>query len=121
MYSDLSFMIAMNGAPYPVQFEADVLEEFAREHADTIDGEVRKFSDKWFGPTHFLDHQNRLGVVAQLIRDAIAEENGTSVAKYVLWMAARYPEISGIRIDQDTYEFTASIFDETTPEGCSVH
>ncbi|WP_126465257.1 hypothetical protein [Candidatus Terasakiella magnetica] len=121
MHSDLSFMIAMDGSPYPVRFEADVLDEFEKEHAETMDLELRKFSDQWFGPTHFLDHFNRLGVVAQLIRDAVKDENGVLVAKYVLWMAARYPEISGIRIQEDTYEFTANIFDETTPEGCSIH
>jgi len=114
-------MIAVNGAPYPVQFEAEVLDEFQREYVEDMDLQLRQHSDEMFGPTFFLNHQNRLSVVAQLIRDALAEENGVDVAKYVLWMATRYPEISGIRISEDTYEFTANIFDETTPEGCSIH
>ncbi len=121
MQSNLSFLIAMNGAPYPVCFEAEVLDEFQREYAEDIDLELRQYSDRCFGPTFFLEPQNRLGVVAQLIRDSLEEKNGVQVAKYVLWMATRFPEISGIRIDADTYEFTAGLFDETTPEGCMIH
>lgn len=121
MNSDLSFLIALDGAPYPVQFEAEVLDEFQRDHVASMDLQLRQFADEQFGPTFYLDHQNRLGIVAQLIRDAMKEENGILIAKYVLWMASHYPEISGIRIHEDTYEFTANIFDETVPEGCSVH
>lgn len=121
MHSDLSFHIAFEGTPYPVQFEASVLDEFQRDHVASMDHKLRRFADEQFGPTFFLDHQNRLGIIAQLLRDALHEENGVLVAKYVLWLAAHYPEISGIRINEDTYEFTADIFDETTPEGCSIH
>ncbi|NVJ92730.1 MAG: hypothetical protein HWE34_13800 [Methylocystaceae bacterium] len=121
MQSDLSFYIALDGAPYPVRFDPEVLDEFSRDHADSMDLELRKFSDAWFGPTFFLDRENRLGVIAQLIRDAMKEENGVMVAKYVLWMAARYPEISGILIEQDTYEFMADAFDDFAPLGNSIH
>lgn len=121
MQPDLSFYIAMNGSPYPVSFEADVLDEFQREHAESMDMELSKFAKEWFGPAFFHDHESRLGVVAQLIRDAVKEENGILVAKYVLWMAARYPEISGIRIQEDTYEFVAAAFDEIQFENQSIH
>lgn len=121
MQSDLSFLIAMNGDPYPVRFEAEVLDEFQRDHAEAMDLELRKFSDAWFGPTFFLDRENRLGVIAQLIRDAMKDENGVLVAKYVLWMVARYPEISGIRIHEDTYEFMADAFDDFASIGHVIH
>jgi len=121
MQSDLSFLIAMDGAPYPVRFDPTVLDEFQRDHVDTMDLELRKFSDEWFGPTFFLERDNRLGVIAPLIRDALEEDNGILVAKYVLWLAARYPEITGIRIHEDTYEFIADILDNNSSEGKIIH
>jgi hypothetical protein len=121
MFSNLSFDIAKDGSPYPVRFESTVLDEFERDHLNHMDLELRKFSDQTFGPTFFLDHQNRLSVIAELIRDALESKNGILLAKYALWMASHYPEISGIRIENDTYEFTAGIYDETAPEGCSIH
>lgn len=121
MNSDLSFVIALDGAPYPVQFQAEVLDEFQRDHVVNMDLQLRKFADEQFGPTFYLDHQNRLCIVAQLIRDAMREQNGILIAKYALWMASHYPEISGIRIHEDTYEFTAKVFDEITPDSYSVH
>ncbi|MDV7340102.1 hypothetical protein RYZ26_10895 [Terasakiella sp. A23] len=121
MQTDLSFFIAMDGAPYPVRFDPTVLDEFERDHADNMDLELRKFSDAWFGPTFFLERENRLGVIAQLIRDAMRDEDGVLVAKYVLWMVARYPEISGIRIHEDTYEFMADAFDDFDCTSQSIH
>lgn len=121
MQPDLSFYIAMDGSPYPVRFEPEVLDEFQREHVQTMDHELTKFATQWFGPAFSLDHESRLGVVAQLIRDAVKDENGILVAKYVLWMASRYPEISGIRIQEDTYEFMAAAFDEIAFENQSIH
>jgi hypothetical protein len=121
MHPDLSFLIAMDGNPYPVRFDPSVLDEFQRDHVDTMDLELRKFSDEWFGPSFFLDRENRLGVIAPLIRDALEENNGILVAKYVLWLAARYPEITGIRIQQDTYEFMAELFDDSFSESHMIH
>lgn len=121
MQSDLSFFINMDGNPYPVRFDPSVLDEFQRDHAEAMDLELRKFSDAWFGPTFFLDRDNRLGVIAQLIRDAMENENGVLVAKYALWMAARFPEISGILIEQDTYEFMADAFDDFASIGHVIH
>lgn len=121
MHSDLSFYISMDNNPYPVRFDPEVLDEFQRDHADTMDLELRKFSDIWFGPTFFLDRENRLSVIAELIRNAMCDNDGILVAKYVLWMAARYPEISGIRIEDNTYEFMADGFDELMPMGQQLH
>lgn len=121
MQSDLSFLIAMDGNPYPVRFDPQVLDEFEREHVDAMDLELRKFSDAWFGPTFFLERDNRLGVIAQLIRDAMKDEDGILIAKYVLWMVARYPEISGIRIQEDTYEFMADALDDYASIGHVIH
>jgi len=121
MQPDLSFLIAMDGAPYPVRFDPTVLDEFQRDHVESMDLELRKFSDEWFGPTFFLERDNRLGVIAPLIRDALEENNGVLIAKYVLWLASRYPEITGIRIQEDTYEFMAELFDENSSEGHIIH
>lgn len=114
MNKEVSFHINLDGTPYPVRFEPEVLIEFQREYADQLDGELREVSDKWFGPTFFTERYNRLGVVAQLIRDAMRANDGVLVAKYALWMTARFPEIAGISINEDTYEFMA---DELLAEG----
>ena len=87
--------------------------EFQREYAEQLDCELREVSDKWFGPSFFSERNNRLGVVAQLIRDAMRANDGVLVAKYALWMTARFPEIAGISINEDTYEFMADDFHAT--------
>ena len=116
-----SFDIAMNGSPYPVRFDSGVLNEFQRDHLAMMEIELEKFSNSVFGPTFFGTPCNRLNVIAELLKDALENKNNILVAKYALWMVARYPEISGIKIDADRYEFTSDYYNLASYGEPSIH
>lgn len=121
LHHDVSFFIAVDGNPYPVKFDPVVLDEFERDYADDLELELRKLSDFHFGPTFFLERENRLGIIAPLLKQAVSKHDGIAVAKYVLWLVARYPEITGIRIHEDTYEFLADDLTANHPPKNALH
>lgn len=105
---NISFHIALDGEDYPVQFDETVLSEFEQKYVSLMDREVRRLSDASFGPTFYLTRNNQLGVIAPMLYQAINEGDGVQVAKCVLWLKSRFPEIAGMCIAKDTYEFVTN-------------
>lgn len=121
MRSFMALRISLDGNQYPIQFEPKQLVEFERDTLDHVDKELKNHLVSSYGPCYFEDQESRLGIVASLLSRALSDQDSRGVEKYVLWIATRFPEISGINISQDTYEFVNDTFSMVRPEGDSLH
>jgi len=100
-----TFIIELEGEPLPVNYSDEALSQFTQQAAGMMDKEIRMISDKRYGPGFYLTRANRLGVIAPLIYNALADRDGDKILLCVLWLAANFPEISSIEVDGNTVQF----------------
>ncbi|MCW9033703.1 MAG: hypothetical protein OQJ97_05735 [Rhodospirillales bacterium] len=99
------FVIEMEGEQHPISYSDEALDSFTQKAAGVMDREIRTISDDRFGPEFYLKRSNRLGVLAPLIYNAIAQQDNNRVLLCVLWLATHFPEITGLEVDEGVIQY----------------
>ena len=99
------FVIEQDGSEIPVVYTDAALEEFEKTGAPHMDQQIKLLSDTHYGQSFYLKRTNRLGIIASLIFDAVGSRDQKRIVLCVLWLATRFPEVSGVEIENNSVQF----------------
>ncbi len=110
------FDIYKDGTEIPVVYTEDALADFKATKTELMDREIDKVWNATFGAASELDRdQGRLGIAAHLINDALEAKDNQRLDQCVLWIAARYPHITGLNILLGQFYFQSTEASDGTP------
>ncbi|HEC14587.1 MAG TPA: hypothetical protein ENI72_02405 [Rhodospirillales bacterium] len=103
--ADITFEIFRDGTEIPVIYTEEVLNDFRANKIDLIDRQLTSLCNKAYEDAVADGDDARLGVIGPLIREGLDDANNSQVAQCILWLAVRHPEITGLDILLDHYQF----------------
>ncbi len=102
--ADITFEIFRDGTEIPVIYTEEVLDDFRDNKIDLVDRQLASLCSGAYEDGMAADDA-RLGVIGPLIREGLDAANNSQVAQCILWLAVRHPEITGLDILLDRYQF----------------
>ncbi len=103
--ADITFEIFRDGTEIPVIYTEEVLADFRANKIDSVDRQLASLCAKAYEDGPAASDDARLGVIGPLIREGLDDANNGQVAQCILWLAVRHPEITGLDILLDRYQF----------------